>query len=141
MPRNPKDKCNVPWWTRYGTASGVEGNLPEWQRTDCIGYKVDLSAVQSEFPWVSIFDFHYYHMKCPYSSEAALHYVRNLDESSPDYWKRNVPVSHVPHTTTSGMMIRRSIGSRHGWMCVDPDCPYYQGTASGSIKGRPYFQI
>lgn len=135
MPRNPKEKCSVPWHVRYGTASGVEGNLPEWKRTDCIGSKVDLAAVQAEFPWVSIFDFHYYHMKCPYASEAELHYVRDIDKTSSDYWKRNVLVSHVPHTTTSGMMIRQSRGSRHGWLCVDPDCPYYIS------NGRPYFQI
>lgn len=135
MPRNPKDKCAVPWWTRYGTVSGVEGNLPDRKRTDCIEYKIDLDAVQAEFPWVSIFDFHYYHMKCPYASEASLHYVRNTDTSSPDYWKRNVSVAHVPHTTTSGMMIRHSRGSRHGWLCVDPSCSYY------TSNGKPYFQI
>ena len=144
MPRNPVEKCEVTWSERYGTASGVEGNLPEYKRTECIEDKVTLSGgVWNAFPWVTYFDFHYHHIKCPYSNESDNNYVRNTDPDDPNYWKLEevMPEDRVNHVNTDGMMIRYARGSKHGWLCVDPVCKYYLGTAPGSPGGIPYFYI
>ena len=135
MPRNPVDKCNVPWGTRYGTASGVEGNLPSHRIHKCVENEIDINAINSVFPWVRSTDFSFYHIKCPYSIESDFNYVRNLNKTSNDYWKANVAVSTASHTATAGMMIRYSRGSKHGWLCVDPNCPYYID------NGKPYFYL
>lgn len=135
MPRNPVEKCETTFEDRYG--STTSGNLPTHKTEVCVGGAVDISAVQVEFPWVSINDFHFYHMKCPYSNEATINYIKDIDPSSSTYWQM-VEVALVDrsnHTTTSGFMIRYSRGSKHGWLCVDPDCPYYQ------LNNRNYFYI
>ena len=148
MPRNPVEKCNITFEDRYG--STTSGNLPTHKTKVCIEDTIDIGAVQAEFPWVTINDFHFYHMKCPYSNEAAkpgydwdgnffteITYVRDTDPTSSNYWK-TMPLassSRASHTTTSGFMIRHSKGSKHGWLCVDPDCPYY------ILHKRNYFYI
>lgn len=134
MPRKPTAKCEVTWSDRYGTASGVEGNLPGYKIHECTDDAIDIAAIQNVFPWVRSSDFHFYHMKCPYANEAPQHYVRNLDKTSPDYWKFNILITNLSdHTATSGMMIRYNRGSHYGWLCVDPNCPYYLD------NGVPYF--
>jgi len=133
MPRDPRDKCDVGWDERYGTT--WSGNLPQWERTVCIEDTIDLDAIQAEFPWVKYTDFHFYHKKCPYSNESSIHYVRDTDRSSATYWQLETVLGgdRTNHTSTDGMMIRYSRGSRHGWLCVDPDCSYYL------TNNTPYF--
>jgi len=149
MPRNPVEKCNTSFEDMYG--STTSGNLPTHKTKVCIENTVNISAVQAEFgEWISISDFHFYHMKCPYSTEAAWKfytidqewaawptYVRDTNRSSSTYWKM-IPVAsgdRAAHTTTSGLMIRHSRGSKHGWLCVDPACPYYL------LYNKNYFYI
>jgi hypothetical protein len=135
MPRNPVEKCDITFEDRYG--STTPGNLPTHKTKVCIENTINISAIQAEFPWVSINDFHFYHMKCPYSNEATINYVRDIDKASATYWQmlEVAPASRGNHTTTSGLMIKYSKGSKHGWLCVDPDCPYYQ------LNNRNYFYI
>ena len=126
MPRNPVDKCNITWENRYGTT--ISGNLSQYNRTKCIEDIIDLDTVHSGgADWVTIYDFHYYHIKCPYSNEAEVHYVLNTDRNSPNFWKvEEVPVSgRADHTATSGIMIRHVKGNKYGWLCVDPNCPFF----------------
>jgi len=132
MPRNPVEKCDTTFEDRYG--STTPGNLPTDKTKVCIENTVDIDAVQAEFPWVTINDFHFYHLKCPYSTEATLNYVRDTNPASATYWQM-VEVVATDHTTTSGLMIKYSKGSKHGWLCVDPDCPYY------GLHNRSYFYI
>ena len=136
MPRNPVEKCDITFEDRYG--STTSGNLPTHKTKVCIENTVDISAVQDEFPWVSINDFHFYHMKCPYSNEATINYYRDIDKTSSTYWQmiEVIPAHRTDHTTTSGLMIRHSKGSKHGWLCVDPNCWYYQ-----QPNKRNYFYI
>ena len=146
MPRNPIEKCNVTWSQRYGTASDVEGNLPEYKRTECVEDIVTLSGgVWNAFPWVTYFDFHYHHVKCPFSNESENNYVRNIDPNDQNYWNLELvmPEDRVNHINTDGMMIRYARGSKYGWLCVDPVCKYYLGTVtiSGVQGGVPYFYI
>jgi hypothetical protein len=143
MPRDPRQKCNRSWEDLYGTTAS--GNLPQYKTKECVSSVITelaLNYIQGYFPWVGIEDFHYHHIKCPYSTEAGIHMVMDRNIGSPTYWQGiDVSSETLSHTTTSGFMIRFSRGSKHGWLCVDPNCPYYQGTVSGSIKGRPYFYI
>ena len=138
MPRNPVEKNSVDWEARYGTT--ISGNLPKYKTKECVSDIITntaLSGIQVNFPWVTISDFHYYHFKCPYSTEAKTHFVRDTDRQSDTYWQMvTISGSPVSHTTTSGLMIRFSRGSKHGWLCVDPICPYYNDPANG---GLPYF--
>ena len=135
MPRNPVEKCDTTFEDRYG--STTPGNLPTDKTKVCIENTITISGVQAEFPWVTINDFHFYHLKCPYSNEATINYVRDIDTASATYWQmlEVAPASRGNHTTTSGFMIKHSKGSKHGWLCVDPDCPYYQ------LNKRNYFYI
>lgn len=147
MPRSPKsrrDFCQLPWEDKYGTTA--EGNLPQYKRYECIGEAVDLHAVHSGgLPWVRINDFHHYHIKCPYGDyttfsgvvSGTLNYIRDTDTTSSGYWMmyQNDESERTLHTATSGMMIRYSRGSVHGWLCVDPDCWYFLNT------GNRYFYI
>ncbi len=127
MPRNPIEICETTWHEKYGTTNS--GNFPTHKTKECIEDTVTISGVRAEFPWVreDYGDFKYYHFKCPYSTEAEINYVRNGDRSDPNYWKFELvmPVDRVSHVDTGGLMIKQSRGSRHGWMCVDPVCPYY----------------
>ena len=136
MPRNPKDRCDISWDVRYGTASGVLGNLPTYNRFKCIDDTINLTAINLSFPWVKKVHFNHYNLECPYSNEASLHYVRNIDVNSPDYWKLNILViERSNHTATGGMMVKYHRGTAHGWLCVDPSCPYFIN------NGKPYFHI
>lgn len=147
MPRNPIAKCEVSWEDRYGTTHS--GNLPQFIIHECIENTIDIAAVQLVFPWVSIADFSFYHIKCPYTWEPTpvspdvykiLHEIRETNYPGTityPYWDfKPVPDSDwTVHTATSGIMIRHSRGSKHGWLCVDPACRYYQ------LYGIPYFYI
>jgi len=121
--RNPKEKCEVTWEDRYGTT--VSGNLPQYNVGTCIEDVVNISAVKASAPWVELRDFHFYSMMCPYSNEAFVHKVRDLDPNSAHYWELYYDVlDRSNHTDTGGFMIQYSVGSRHGWLCVDPNCAY-----------------
>lgn len=135
MPRNPVEKCSITFEERYGTT--LSGNLSSHKTKVCIENTIDLATIQAKFPWVGIEDFHFYHMKCPYSSEAFIHYVKDTDPNSPTYWQmvEVAPANITSHTSTSGIMIRHSRGSKHGWLCVDPACPYYL------LNNKNYFYI
>ena len=133
MPRNPVEKCNITFEDRYG--STTSGNLPT-NKNECIESLLgdptisgsNIWQIQQEFDWVTVNDFHFYHVKCPYSNESVVNYVKDTNPNSSTYWQmvEIVPASRGYHIITSGFMIRHSRGSKHGWMCVDPDCPYYQ---------------
>jgi hypothetical protein len=136
MPRNPKDRCNLSWQQRFGTTA--IGNLPQYKINTCIEDTIDITTVQVEAPWVSLDDFHYHHIKCPYSTESSNHIVRNNNWQFID-----VESEAVSHTSTSGIMIKYSRGSKYGYLCVDPECPYYNGTVTTSgivtTSGSRYF--
>jgi len=138
MPRNPADRCNVSWESRFGTTA--IGNLPQYKVNTCIASTVDINAVQASAPWVSLDDFHYYHIKCPYSTESTMHLVRSTVGG---VWQTiDVESEAEDHTSTSGIMIRYARGSKYGWLCVDPVCPYYKGTVSGTTtSGNRYFYV
>ncbi|MHA2218191.1 MAG: hypothetical protein ACXACY_19820 [Candidatus Hodarchaeales archaeon] len=127
MPRNPATKCDITFEDRYG--STTSGNLSTHKTKVCVSNAVDLQTIQAEFgTWITIADFHYYHIKCPYSTQADYNFVLDIDPSSATYWQPlAVPGgSQTDHTSTSGIMIRHSRGSKYGWLCVDPACQYYQ---------------
>lgn len=146
MPRPRRTNCND-WENLYGTTA--VGNLGQYKIHECVESVVDLPAVQSGAPWVTIDDFHYYHIKCPYSNYDAT--VSGTASGSLNWAQTTVsgnrvlyfvqPADRAVHTATEGMMIRFSRGSAHGWLCVDPNCPYYLGTASGTVGGTRYFYI
>ena len=141
MPRSPQEICDVTWENRYGTIH--DGNLPQRVTKECLESTITLSGVQAVFPWVGIDDFHYYHIKCPYSTEADIHLVRDTVKGSSTFWENTNVVSEAAiHTATSGITIRWSRGSKHGWLCVDPNCPFFLGTVSGATTGGVnYFYI
>jgi len=132
MPRNPKDRCNLSWEQRFGTTA--IGNLPQYKINTCIEDTIDINTVQIEAPWVSLDDFHYHHIKCPYSIEASNHMVKGINWQFVD-----VESEAVSHTATSGIMIRYARGSKYGYLCVDPECPYYNGTVSGTTVGGTWY--
>jgi len=145
MPKFPSNTCRS-YIVRY--------NLPTYKTKDCVSTVVtdsNLSQIKIDFPWVGIEDFHYYHIRCPFSTQSGMHYVKDTDLTSSTYFMTvDVGESLTDHTLTSGLMIRFSRGSKHGWLCVDPNCPYYSGTASGTTAsgtkifttaGNPYFYI
>jgi hypothetical protein len=137
MPRNPKDRCDLSWEQRFGTT--VAGNLPQYKINTCIKDTVNIATVQIEAPWVSLDDFHYHHIKCPYSTESSNHVIIRRVIGS-DWQTVDVENEAVNHTATSGIMIKHSRGSKYGWLCVDPECPYYNGTVSGTTtSGTWYF--
>jgi hypothetical protein len=136
MPRNPVEKCNVTWENRYGTQH--TGNLPQFIANEpwC---NIDIDLIT--MPGITLTDFHFHHIKCPYSTQSAVNYVRDSEIGSPTYWEM-VPTSGslADHTATSGIMVRWSRGAKHGHLCVDDACPYYLGTASGiPYSGTRYF--
>lgn len=133
MPRNPQEKQNVSWEDRYGTI--YEGNLPQYKRGQNL---CNINMSEITMPDVKLSDFHYYHLKCPYSTESLYHYVRDTDSSSPTYWEMILlpPGSFADHSGTKGIMIKRFQGSKSGWLCVDDKCPYYV-----NIGGQRYFYV
>jgi hypothetical protein len=146
MPRSRTDKCNNSWENLYGTTA--IGNLPQYKRYECVSDVVDLDAVRSEAPWVRINDFHYYHFKCPYGDystvsgviSGTLNWAQTTISGNRALYFVEEP-DRAAHNATAGMMIKYSRGSAHGWMCVDPNCPYYRGIASGTVSGTRYFYI
>ena len=137
MPRHPSSRCNLTWEQIFGTSAS--NNLSQYKRNTCIEETVDIETVQIKAPWVSLNDFHYYHIKCPYSTEASIHTVRSDDGDSWQY--TDVSSEADTHTSTSGIMIRYNRGSKYGYLCVDPNCPYYKGTVSGTEGGSWYFYV
>lgn len=134
MPRKPGTRCNLTWENTHGTT--VSGNLPQYKvgQNNC---SVDLNAIT--YPEVKLSDFHYHHIKCPYSTQADSHYIRNMDKTSLNYFKMedvsSGPLGLTDHTATNGIMIKESRGHIHGWLCVQDDCPYYIST------GKRYFYV
>lgn len=130
---------------------GADGNLPRYKVNDnpC---NIDITKVT--MPGVTLNNFKEYHIRCPFDTAPSdlyeAHLVRNTNPSSANYWNFEVavpPHQRAGHTTTSGIMIRWSRGSKHGWLCVDDECPYHKGitvTYSGidaviSKPGDRYF--
>jgi hypothetical protein len=142
MPRNPVEKASVSWEDRYGTT--VSGNIAQYIVGACIEDVIDIDLIRAQpgMDWVGLEDFHFYHIKCPYSIETDFPFVRDWNRNSPTYWMAiDVSGEATAHTATSGIMIRYSRGSKYGWLCVDPNCPYYNGTVSGAVVGTRYFYI
>lgn len=142
MPRNPKDR---------GCPIGSSGNLPQYKASQDVCY-VDMSGIT--MPGIRRSHFKEYHIRCPFDTYPpgidAAHLVRNENPNSSNYWNFEVavpPDQRATHTTTSGIMARWSRGSKHGWLCVDDNCPYHSGitvTYSGedvviSEPGDRYF--
>ena len=129
MPRKPNTRCNLSWEDTHGTTAS--GNLPQYKATtpEC---GVDISSIT--YSEVQLSDFKFYHMKCPYSTEADSHYARITDKTDPNYFKMEDistgPIGLASHTATNGIMIKESRGRRHGWVCVDDNCPFYTSTSS-----------
>lgn len=139
MPRDPIEKCSVSWEDRYGTTA--IGNLPQHnvgQNLCGINYNFD-----EIMDGVVLSDFRVYYKQCPYSTEAPIHYVREaaVINGALTYVTRELGINELEdHTATSGVMIREVRGSKHGFLCVDNLCPYYDGTVP-STSGTRYFSI
>ena len=133
MPRLRSEKCSVSWEDRYGTTQS--GNLPQY-RTNENPCGVVMSGIT--MPGVSISDFHYHHIKCPYSTQADIHYVRDNDPFSPTYGQILTLSGGAltDHATTSGLMIKHNRGSKYGWLCVDDNCYYY---TTLDVGGRYFY--
>lgn len=131
MPRNPIDKKAEDCAFNLGTT--VSGNLPQHKVKNPCG--VDISNIT--YPGVTEFSFRYYHIKCPFSSEATYNKYRDINPFSATYWQM-VPVvsgSINTHTDTLGLMIKETRGNKYGWICPDDNCSYYLST------GERYFYI
>ena len=137
-----KGRCyhlqEIGWDAYYGTT--ISGNLPQY-KPEQNPFNIDISQII--MPGVSIEDFRPCHMTCPYSTQSDYHYVRDDNPFSSTY-RQLCEISDddlVDHTVTSGIMIRYNRGSKYGYLCVDPNCPYYQGTVSGIEGGSWYFYV
>lgn len=135
MPRDPKDRCRIiqerGWKAIYGTTHS--GNLPQYKVNQGCSDAIDMSKIT--IPWVKIDDFHYYHTKCPYSTQASgNNYVRITDPLDPNYLTYSgLGLDQLTdHEATGGAMIKCSRGSKRGWLCVDDNCYYYSTVCSGS---------
>jgi hypothetical protein len=131
MPIDPNYIRNLTHEQRFGTTTS--GNLPQYKVGQNL-CEVDIASIT--YPDVSVFDFRYYHIKCPYSTQSLVHEVRNVDLSSSNYFKmEEVPVgSLTSHIITKGIMIKHNPGARiWGWLCVDDNCSYFLNT------GKRYF--
>jgi len=134
MPRHPHD-CE-------DSGIIIDGNLPQYIIHECVETIIDaptLSGIRDYFPWVNVLDFHFYHIKCPFSSQSYMNYYNKptIIDNKPDWVLTPVLdyYSITDHLYTRGMMIKYSRGSKHGWLCVDPGCPYYMA------NNTPYFYI
>jgi len=123
----------IGWEAYYGTTH--EGNLPQYKPDENL-CNVDMSGIT--MPGVTLEDFHYYHVKCPYSTQAAqggkTTYVIDVSRSSSTYMQM-IPVGInelTNHLFTKGLMIRRDSGSKYGHLCVDDSCYYYTTLVSGT---------
>lgn len=122
MPRHPNICIDV---------LGPNGNLPQYKASwNTCG--IDMSKIT--MPGVTLAHFKEYHIRCPFDTNPvgsySAHLVRNSNPFSDNYWNFEVtvpPHQRSLHTTTSGVMVRWSRGSKHGWLCVDDECPYYKG--------------
>lgn len=119
----------IGWKAYYGTTA--DGNLSQ-HKPDENPCGVDIDAVTMH--GVTLADFHYYHIKCPYSTQADYHYVRNMNPFDANYMQlEQIDLGEqTSHTVTSGVMIRYNRGSKYGWLCVDDGCYYYTTVFSGS---------
>lgn len=122
MPKNPNNCYDVVL---------SSGNLPKYKVNDN-NCNIDISKITMN--GVTLNKFRYHHMRCPFDSNPVgideLHMVRNTNPFSSNYWNFEItipPSQRAYHTTTSGIMAKWSRGSKHGWLCVDDECPYYKG--------------
>ena len=130
MPRNKNYKCPSSW--QLGTTAS--GNLPQFK----VGQNLcEVNIAGITYPDITVSDFRVYHIKCPYSSQAEQHYVRDIDINSPTYWQQQELDSGdlADHQDTKGIMVVEHRGPKHGFLCVDDACPYYIST------GKRYFYI
>jgi hypothetical protein len=124
----------IGWEAYYGTTQS--GNLPHYRQPEENPCNIDMSKIT--MPEVTLKDFHYYHIKCPYSTQAAQGgkqtYVRDVNPLSDTYMQMLLVgiLELTDHTATKGVMIKCSRGSRYGWTCVDDECYYYTTVSSGS---------
>jgi len=119
----------IGWEAYYGTT--YSGNLPQY-KPDPNPCDVDIDNVTME--GVTLSDFHYYHKECPYSNEASLHFVVNMDPNSSNYggFEEVMPANRSNHNATKGIMIRYGRGSKYGHLCADDNCYYYTTIISGT---------
>ena len=123
----------IGWARYYGTT--YSGQLPRY-KPDENPCNVNIDGIT--MPGVTLDDFHYYHIKCPYSTQAAQGgvqtYVRDTNPNSPTYMQM-IPVGIdelTDHSDTKGLMIRYNRGSKCGHLCVDDNCYYYTTISIGS---------
>jgi len=135
-----KGRCahlkEIGWEAYYGTT--YSGSLPQY-KPDQNPCNIDIDNIT--MPGITLSDFHCYHKKCPYSTQAAedgiTTYVRDVNPSSPTYMQLISvdPGELTDHTSTSGIMIRYHNGPKYGNLCVDDNCYYYTSV----IPGIRYF--
>lgn len=118
MPRDVLEKQSVSWSDRFGTTAS--GNLPQHKLSDGT---CSVTIGNITYPGVSAEDFRVNHKLCPYSTESSIHWTKNGEIADGDL---------VSHTDTNGIMLRESRGPRHGFLCVDDNCPYYITVSSGN---------
>jgi len=123
----------IGWEAYYGTT--YSGQLPQYKPDENL-CNVNIAGIT--MPGVTLDDFHYYHIKCPYSKEAAQNgvqtYVRDTNPFSSTYMQM-IPVGIdelTDHWDTKGLMIKYSRGSKYGHLCVDDNCYYYTTVSSGT---------
>jgi len=133
MPRNLRDRCSLSWESRFGTTTS--GNLPQY-KPDENPCNIDIEAIT--MPGIALDDFHFYHVKCPYSTQAAnggvQTYVRDGRPLS-DTYMQMIPVGInelTNHSATQGVMVRYGRVSKYGYLCVDDACYYHTTIVSGS---------
>ena len=124
---------NIGWEAYYGTT--YSGQLPQY-KPDENPCNVNIAGIT--MPDVTLDDFHYYHIKCPYSTQATQGgvqtYVIDVNPFSTTYMQM-IPVGTdelTNHLDTQGLMIKYNRGSKHGHLCVDDSCYYYTTVLIGS---------
>jgi len=123
----------IGWERYYGTT--CSGNLPEYKPDENL-CNINMGGIT--MPGVTLDDFHYYHIKCPYSTQAAQGgtntYVIDVNPFSPTYRQMIlVGISELTnHSDTQGIMIRYNRGSKYGHLCPDDNCYYYTTVSIGS---------
>jgi len=125
----------IGWDKYYGTTDS--GNLPGYDiNSNPCGITI-ASLNQGIVNQLGITerDFRPNHIKCAYSTESNVNEVLDLSPLSGTYGQIVDVSSTASHTVTGGVMIRFSRGSKHGWLCVDDACPFYQ------TNDRRYFYI
>jgi hypothetical protein len=120
----------IGWELYFGTTSS--GNLGQY-KVNSNPCGVDIGSLNPQL--VDDLDinpgsFRFYHVNCIYAVESEIHQYTDRSPLSPTFGQ-TVTLSGSEldyHTVTSGIMIRYVRGSKHGWLCVDDNCPYYLNT-------------